>query len=177
MFPFLASSLPYTPSGSCHMQAKMLLSYPGAMGKGVPYNPEKAAKLLNNVCEDGDPISCFTLATMLLRGDQVSAEADNVSPLEARGVVGIQRRKNEDDRKKSADDERKALARDPHRAETLLVNGCDRGHAPSCYNLAVMYTQGDDSVPQSDEKADIYKKKTEELVERFGGFGIGGMGG
>mmetsp|Transcript_5869 Transcript_5869/g.12331 ORF Transcript_5869/g.12331 Transcript_5869/m.12331 type:complete len:191 (+) Transcript_5869:877-1449(+) len=161
--------------GSCHMQAKMLLSYPGTMGKGVPYDPEQAAKLLDNVCKEGDPISCFTLATMLLRGDNVAAEADNVSPMEARGIVDIQPRRNEEDRKKSVNDERKALSRDPPRAEELLRNGCDRGHAPSCYNLAVMYTQGDDGVPQSDEKADLYKKKTEEYVERFGGFGIGGM--
>ena len=163
--------------GSCHMQAKMLLSYPGAMGPGVPYDPARAAALLDGVCQEGDPISCFTLATMLLRGDNVSSEADNVSPSEARGRTDVQRRQNEQDRRKTADDQRKALARDPPRAERLLQQGCDRGHAPSCYNLAVMYTQGDDGVPQSDEKADVYKKKTEDHVERFGGLGFGGMGG
>lgn len=163
--------------GSCHMQAKMLLSDPGAMGPGVPYDPAKAATLLDGVCQDGDPISCFTLATMLLRGDHVSSEADNVSPSEARGRTDVQARQNEQDRRKTADDRRKALQRDPPRAERLLQQGCDRGHAPSCYNLAVMYTQGDDGVPQSDEKADVYRKKTEDHVERFGGLGFGGMGG
>ena len=163
--------------GSCHMQAKMLLSDPGAMGPGVPYDPAKAATLLDGVCQDGDPISCFTLATMLLRGDHVSSEADNVSPSEARGRTDVQARQNEQDRRKGADDRRKALQRDPPRAERLLQQGCDRGHAPSCYNLAVMYTQGDDGVPQSDEKADVYRKKTEDHVERFGGLGFGGMGG
>ena len=163
--------------GSCHMQAKMLLSDPGAMGPGVPYDPAKAATLLDGVCQDGDPISCFTLATMLLRGDHVSSEADNVSPSEARGRTDVQARQNEQDRRKGADDRRKALQRDPPRAEQLLQQGCDRGHAPSCYNLAVMYTQGDDGVPQSDEKADVYRKKTEDHVERFGGLGFGGMGG
>mmetsp|Transcript_1765 Transcript_1765/g.5154 ORF Transcript_1765/g.5154 Transcript_1765/m.5154 type:complete len:374 (+) Transcript_1765:107-1228(+) len=163
--------------GSCHMMAKMLLSDPGSLGPGVPYDPAKAAGLLDNVCEEGDPISCFTLATMLLRGDNVASEADNVSPMEARGVTDVQRRKNEAERKKRADDQRKALARDPPRAASLLNKGCDRGHAPSCYNLAVMYTQGDDGVPQSDEKAEVYKKKTEEHVDMFGGLGFGGMGG
>ena len=163
--------------GSCHMQAKMLLSDPGAMGPGVPYDPAKAATLLDGVCQDGDPISCFTLATMLLRGDHVSSEADNVSPSEARGRTDVQARQNEQDRRKGADDRRKALQRDPPRAERLLQQGCDRGHAPSCYNLAVMYTQGDDGVPQSDEKADVYRSKTEDHVERFGGLGFGGMGG
>mmetsp|Transcript_10026 Transcript_10026/g.29663 ORF Transcript_10026/g.29663 Transcript_10026/m.29663 type:complete len:363 (-) Transcript_10026:219-1307(-) len=161
--------------GSCHMQAKMLLSDPGALGPGVPYDPDKAAELLENVCtEKGDSISCFTLASMLLRGDAVRAEADNISPKEARGESEIKKRKNEGDRRKSESDERKALRRDPVKAAELLVQGCERGHAPSCYNVAVMYTQGDDGVPASEERADLFKKKTEELVKQFGGFGFGG---
>ena len=64
---------------------------------------------------------------------------------------------------------------DPVFAEQLLQRGCSRGHAPSCYNLAVMYTQGDDGIEKSDEKAKEYQEKTEELVKRFGGFGMGGM--
>ena len=159
--------------GSCHLQAKMLTSYPGAMGPGVPYNPNKAGELLEGVCEDGDPISCFTLATMLLRGDAVKAEADNVTPQEARGEVGLRKRKNEDDRTKTVDDERISLKRNPLQAEKLLLKGCMIGHAPSCYNVAVMYTQGDDGVPKDEEKARIFQKKTDELVERFGSFGFG----
>jgi len=160
--------------GSCHMQAKMLSSYPGSLGPGVPYNPKKAADLLDNVCENGDSLSCFTLATMLLRGNLVSAEADNVTPHEAMGKVEIKKRKNEADRKKAADDERTSLDRDPIRAEKLLSQGCNRGHAPSCYNLAVMYTQGDEGVPINEEKAKELQKKTEDMVERYGGFGFGG---
>ena len=160
--------------GSCMMQAKMLLSYPGALGPGVPYDPKRAANLLDGVCEEGDSISCFTLATMLLRGANVAAEADNVSPMEARGEIEVRRRENEAERKRSSEDKRQALRRDPPRAEALLMKACDRGHAPSCYNLAVMYTQGDDGVARSDEKAKEYKAKTEEYVERFGGLGVGG---
>lgn len=161
--------------GSCHMQAKMLLSDPGAMGPGVPYDPSRAADLLEGVCkEQGDSISCFTLASMLLRGDAVRSEADNVSPAEARGEAEIKRRKNEEDRRKSEGDKREALRRDPVKAEELLVLGCGRGHAPSCYNVAVMYTQGDEGVPVDDKKADKFKKKTEELVKQYGGFGMGG---
>ncbi len=162
--------------GSCHMQAKMLASYPGSLGKGIPYNPQKAASLLQHVCtEHGDSLSCFTLATMLLRGDNVHAEADNVSPNEARGIQPIKQRKNEVDRTKHPDDQRVALERDPVRAKELLDLACmERGHAPSCYNLAVMYGMGDDGVPKDEEKAQVYQKKTEELVDKFGGFGFGG---
>jgi TPR repeat protein len=162
--------------GSCHMQAKMLASYPKSLGPKIPYNPKKSANLLNHVCkEHGDSLSCFTLATMLLRGDHVNNEADNVSPDEARGLSQIKQRKNENDRTKSKDDVRVALERDPIRAKELLELGCvERGHAPSCYNLAVMHTMGDDGVEVDEKKAEMYQKKTEELVDKFGGFGFGG---
>jgi len=157
------------------MEAKILLSYPGSLGPGIPYDPLKAAALYDQVCENGDSLSCFTLATMLLRGNTVNAEADNVSPHEARGIITIKKRENEPDRSKATEDKRLALARDPPRAERLLQKACDeRGHAPSCYNLAVMYTQGDDGVPIDPEKSNRYQAKTEELVKKFGGFGFGG---
>jgi hypothetical protein len=38
-----------------------------------------------------------------------------------------------------------------------------------------MYTQGDEGVEKSDDMAKEYKEKTEELVKRFGGFGMGDM--
>lgn len=159
--------------GACHMQAKMLLSEPGQLGKGVPYNPRKAAKLLQGVCDEGDSYSCFLLATMLLRGNEVTPDADNVSPQEARGLTEIQRREHEMNRQKQEDDARVSLPRDPPRAEQLLTNAClVSGHAPSCYNLAVMYTQGDDGVAKDEEKAKDFQKKTEEMVDRFGGFGM-----
>ena len=53
--------------------------------------------------------------------------------------------------------------------------GCSRGYPLIFYNLVVMYTQGDEGVEKSKEKAKEYQYKTEELVKRFGGFGMGGM--
>ena len=38
------------------------------------------------------------------------------------------------------------IPRDPPRAQTLLEKGCSHNHGPSCYNLTVMYKQGDDGV-------------------------------
>ena len=37
-----------------------------------------------------------------------------------------------------------------------------------------MYSLGDDGIPKYEEKAEEYQKKTEEFVEKFGGFGFGG---
>ena len=67
------------------------------------------------------------------------------------------------------------MDRDPKRADPILLMSCDeRQHAPSCYNLAVMYTQGDDGIDKDESKATKYQEKTEEFVDKFGGFGFGG---
>jgi TPR repeat protein len=112
--------------------------------------------------------SCFTLATMLLRGDKVNREADNVSPQEARGQSSLMKRENEPDRART-DVDPYAIPRDPARAAHLLKQACDRG-VTSCHNLAVMYLHGDDGVEPDEEKAEHYKKMTKEKINIFGGF-------
>jgi len=166
--------------GACHLQAKLLLSEPGELGPGVPYNPQKAAGLLEKVClDDNDSFSCFLLANMLLRGDRVTVDSDHVSPQEARGLNEVKPapKTNENveggSRTRSSDDTRVAVKRDPVRAATLLTQACMvSSHAPSCYNLAVMYTQGDDGVPVDPEKAKQFQDKTDELVNKYGGFAM-----
>mmetsp|Transcript_29913 Transcript_29913/g.34101 ORF Transcript_29913/g.34101 Transcript_29913/m.34101 type:complete len:387 (-) Transcript_29913:24-1184(-) len=166
--------------GACHLQAKLLLSEPGELGPGVPYDPPKAAKLLERICvDDNDSFSCFLLANMLLRGDNVSAESDHVSPQEARGLADVtQAPKTDYDRdgevkRTPQKDGRVALKRDPVRAAQLLTQACMvSNHAPSCYNLTVMYTQGDDGVPADPEKAEQFRTKTDEMVNKYGGFAM-----
>ena len=114
--------------------------------------------------------SCFTLASMLLRGDKVSKIATNVSPQEATGVAPIENRENEEDRSAQANDAY-AIPRDAKRAESLLKFACDRGgHVTSCHNLAVMYTQGDEGIPANEELANQYQEKTEAKMHVFQGF-------
>lgn len=156
--------------GACHIQAKMLLAPPGALGRGVPYDPYKAMDLYQQVCDTGDSVSCFTLATMLLRGDKISRQARNATPQEMRGEEPVMKRTNEEDR--SRNDTEDYIPRNPKRAEELLLLGCSTGsHAPSCFNLAVMYENGDDGIPPDPVKAEEYKKKTERMIESFGGLG------
>jgi TPR repeat protein len=158
--------------GACHIQAKMLLSPPGALGKEIPYDPYKAMELYQQVCDTGDSVSCFTLATMLLRGDKINKLARNATPKELRGDEPVMHRTNEDDRTANPGEDHEYIRRDPKRAEQLLSLACRTGaHAPSCFNLAVMYENGDDGVPADPIKADEYKKKTERAVETLGGFG------
>jgi TPR repeat protein len=159
--------------GACHIQAKILLSKPGALGKDIPYDPYKAMELYQQVCDTGDSVTCFTLATMLLRGDKINRMAKNASPTELTGEQPVARRTNEDDRsRKSESDDDGYIKRDPKRAEQLLLASCATGsHPPSCFNLAVMYENGDDGIPRDPAKAEEFKKKTEEMIQRFGGFG------
>ena len=37
-----------------------------------------------------------------------------------------------------------------------------------------MYMQGDEGIVKDEDKAEEYKTKTEEMVQKFGGFGFGG---
>lgn len=158
--------------GACHIQAKMLLSPPGSLGKNVPYDPYKAMDLYQQVCDTGDSVSCFTLATMLLRGDKINKLARNATPQELKGEEPVQRRTNEDDRSPNVSNDFEYIPRDPPRARDLLQSACRTGaHAPSCFNLAVMYEHGDDGVPADKEKAAEFKKKTEKAVQTLGGLG------
>ena len=157
--------------GACFLQAQILLTPPDSLGPGIPHDPEKAMGLYQKTCENGDSISCYTLAAMLLRGDQVHKQADNVSPQEARGESPVVQRENEESRARTADDTPYVIHRDPVRAEKLLQQACESGgHVTSCHNLAVMYTQGDDGVAVDPEKAELYKSKTQEKINVFGGF-------
>lgn len=169
---------------SCFMQAKMLCSRPDSFlpGEKIPYDPIKGMELYERVCQNGDSIACFTLATMLLRGDKIKHDATNVTPMEARGETVIQERTNEQSRRVDDDSKeqkqeggkQKSIPRDPKKAESLLIKSCNRAHAPSCFNLAVMYNMGDDGVPRNQEKSEEYQKKTQQYVKSHGGFGFGG---
>jgi TPR repeat protein len=62
-------------------------------------------------------------------------------------------------------------ARDPLKAIPCLQRACENNHAPSCFNLAVLYNKGDTGVPKNPELFEKYKEKTTQLVELVGGLG------
>jgi len=127
--------------------------------------------LYQHVCDEhNDSLSCFALASMLLRGTNVSSDAGNVTPQEAQGIAPVIQRENEYDRTRKPDERSKTVLRDPKRAEQLLLKTClDNNHATSCHNLAVMYTQGDEGIPQDSERAKQFQRKTADMVKTFGG--------
>mmetsp|Transcript_29542 Transcript_29542/g.42251 ORF Transcript_29542/g.42251 Transcript_29542/m.42251 type:complete len:327 (-) Transcript_29542:179-1159(-) len=163
--------------GSCHMQARMLASNPGSF-ESAKHDPVEALRLFEFACKDGnDSISCITAATMLLRGERIAPEANNISPLEAQGLEEVKKRKGEEDRRRKNDDARIVLKRDPKRAKSLLELACNSGNPTACYNLAVMYNIGDEGIPSDQPKSEEYQKKTEELVKALGGLGFEQLGG
>jgi len=65
-------------------------------------------------------------------------------------------------------DDRSSVPRNPEEARKLLERGCRQAHGASCFNLAVMYKNGDDGVPADAAKFQEYKKETERLIKAQG---------
>ena len=58
--------------------------------------------------------------------------------------------------------------RNPKKAVGLLEKACKSNHAPSCFNLAVLYKNGDEGVTKSEALFEQYKARTNELVKLYG---------
>jgi TPR repeat protein len=61
--------------------------------------------------------------------------------------------------------------RNPLKASDHFHIACSSNHAPSCYNLAVLYKNGDTGVPKDEAKFEYYRNRTNELVNVYGGLG------
>lgn len=61
-----------------------------------------------------------------------------------------------------------SIDRDPLKALQYLERSCSANHGPSCFNLAVLYKNGDVGVNKSDELFKKYKQATQLLVEQLG---------
>lgn len=62
-----------------------------------------------------------------------------------------------------------AIDRNPKKAVEYFTKSCESNHAPSCFNLAVMYNKGDDGVEIDQQMFEKYKDKTNNLVRQYGG--------
>mmetsp|Transcript_7064 Transcript_7064/g.15304 ORF Transcript_7064/g.15304 Transcript_7064/m.15304 type:complete len:283 (-) Transcript_7064:99-947(-) len=129
----------HTPS--CYHLAMLKLA-----GNGVARDTPQALKLLEEACEENEAISCYQLSGLLLRKSQPNGEATE----------------------KSIDD-KLGVSRDPEKAAELLEKGCNMGHAPACFNLSVLYKNGDDGVKADPKKFAIFKSITENLIKQQGG--------
>ena len=60
-------------------------------------------------------------------------------------------------------------ARNPAKAIEFLTRSCHNNHAPSCFQLGVLFNKGDTGVPKNAELFEKYRAKTEDLVAQAGG--------
>jgi TPR repeat protein len=55
------------------------------------------------------------------------------------------------------------------KAVEYLKRACGANHAPSCFNLAVLFNKGDLGVPRDEQLFLHYKQLTTKLVGLYGG--------
>ena len=58
--------------------------------------------------------------------------------------------------------------RSPAKGAALMKIACDSNHAPSCFNLAVMYKHGDTGIKPDQAQYEAYRIKTQALVGETG---------
>ena len=67
------------------------------------------------------------------------------------------------------DAEKPEVTRNPAKAITYLERACSANHAPSCYNLAVLFKKGDKGVEPDQKKFEEFRDRTNTLITQFGG--------
>lgn len=161
-------SLEHAPS--CFNLARLFLG-----GKGVEQSDAEAVKNFEKACDGDHQPACYHAGYMLLHGaesvKQNTHKAMNALDSSCNGgladgchLLAVQMIRK---------DGKGPTSRDPARARNLLERGCGLNHGPCCFNLAVMYKNGDDGVPSDQEKYSQFKQRTEELVSQYGS--VGGM--
>jgi TPR repeat protein len=162
---------------SCHHLSIMLLDDTQEEKKTVKKlkaDINRAAVLLEESCvEGGDQESCYMVGGLFLKGKSSTppaAVAPAVAPIVAADgstapapLISIPPKPFNDD----------LLKKDALRASKFYDVACKSGHAPSCFNLAVMFKHGDVGIPADEKKFEKYKGMTETLVQQGGGLGGG----
>lgn len=164
----------YAPS--CFNLAKLYMA-----GRGAKQDDDEALRLFSKACKDGNHMAaCYhqgVLAFLAADGKNphkpqqaqdskkqqealklLESNCTTLGEVDSCYFVGsyLIRPDNEPHR------------RDPAKALELLKKACSANHAPSCYNLAVMFRQGEQGVSKDEKQFIFYKNKTEDLLGRFG---------
>jgi len=156
----------YSFPPSCFNLARIILS-----GRIEEMSDDsEARKSLETACNGKHTKACHALATLLLHG---IGQTEKDVPRAHKLLEGACKESDAEScyilANQLLKDTLKPEERNPLKAKSLLELGCDRGHAPSCFNLAVMYNKGDGTVQRDESKFLHYKQLTESLVEQAGG--------
>ena len=127
---------------ACELLGRLLLR-----GDGCKQDPKRAAKHLEYACNEGLPGACHRLAAILLRAEKPEVSEDGTQRKYAKNLP----------------------KRSPVKALPLLETGCRHRHAPSCFNLARLYKNGDAGVPSDAAKFNEIDGQLQELVRQRGG--------
>lgn len=148
-------------------------------GRGVPQDDVEADRLFGKACSEGKHLAaCYhqgVLAFLSSDGKGKSgAPRDDRKQQAALAMLDKNCKAGEVDScyfvgSYLLNPEVEKARRSPVRAVELLKKACDGNHAPSCFNLAVLFKKGDTGVAPNEEQHLVYKDKTEELVQRYGG--------
>lgn len=145
-------------------------------GKGVNQSDKQATDLFNKACKDGHLLGCYHEAIMLYSANERigNSKVDQLKTPEKAEQDKKQSLKLFDFACKEGEIDScyfaathfigKQEGRDPKKAQEYFTKGCNANHAPSCYNLAVMYKKGDFGVPKDEKMFEKYKEMTNSLV-------------
>ena len=168
---------------SCFNLGKLILA-----GKGTPQSDSKAEKLFAKACEDQHWVACYHQAALMYLEDTPESAALSPQPSadepfydeksktkrKAQGLSIFERACKEG----NADSchiagshylNIKHADRNPTKAVEYLGKSCEKNHVKSCYNLAVLYRNGDTGIDKDQEKFEEYKEKTNKLAKLYGG--------
>ena len=168
---------------SCFNLAKLILA-----GKGIPQSDSKAENLFGKACKDQHWVACYHQAALMYLEDTPESAALSPRPSADEPVYD---EKTKAERKaeglkifeeacKEGNSDSCHIAgshfispkhsdRNPLKAVEYLGKSCQKNHAKSCYNLAVLYRNGDTGIERNQEKFEEFKEKTNRLAKLYGG--------
>ena len=168
---------------SCFNLAKLILA-----GKGMPQSDCKAEELFGKACKDNHWVACYHQAALMYLEDTPETASSAPAPSadepvydervkmkrKAEGLTIFERACKEGNTDScyiagSHYISPKHTDRNPLKAVEYLDISCRKNHAKSCYNLAVMFRNGDKGIEKNSEKFEEYKEKTNQLAKLYGG--------
>jgi uncharacterized protein len=156
---------------SCFNLGKLFLS-----GKGMEQDDNKACNYFSMACNNDHLQGCYHQGVLgYLMADGKSGQPKD-GAAQKRAIKLMEQNCEKGDVEscyfaasyliKKNDD---TITRNPSKALEMLQKGCNKNHAPSCFNLAVMYKSGDEGVKVDLDQHEEFRRKTEDLVARYGG--------
>lgn len=150
-------------------------------GRGLPQNDAEAEVLFEKACKGDHLAACHHQALLMYLSAKSKKSSSPNTDEKFSSVLKLMKDNCEKGQPESCyfsgsyliDPKLHSDRRDPVKASALFKNGCDLNHGPSCFNLAVLYNKGDVGITPDPKLFEIYKEKTNQLVQTFGGLNKG----